>query len=74
MNERELTLPGKVIVSLRAGAILGVANIICVGIIAWAYTHAQAGPKVISVTGSAKRTIQSDLIQWHAKVSARLPV
>jgi len=72
-HARSITLPAKVIVSLRAGAILALANIICVGILAWAYTHVKGEIKVISVTGSAKKQIRSDLIVWRAKVFVNNP-
>lgn len=68
-KDRAFTLPAKVIVSLRAGVVLAIANIICVGILAYAYTRAKNGPQVISVTGSAKKTIRSDLIIWQGKIS-----
>ena len=68
-----LRLPAKVTVSLRAGAVLAVANVLCAGIIALAYTRAKAEPKVISVTGSAKNSLQSDLIVWSIAVSANDP-
>ena len=66
-------LPTRVIVSLRAGAVLAIANIICVVILAWAYTHVKAEQKVISVTGSAKKSIRSDLVTWSAKVFTNQP-
>jgi uncharacterized protein len=72
-DARNLTLPARVIVSLRAGAVLAIANIVCVLILAWAYTHVQGGPKVITVTGSAKKPITSDLIVWRGRVSVNHP-
>jgi uncharacterized protein len=68
-----LPLPTRVIVSLRAGAVLAIANIICVVILAWAYISARTEAKVISVTGSAKKTIESDLIVWRVHVSVNNP-
>jgi hypothetical protein len=68
-NSRTIPLPAKVVVSLRAGFILAIANILCVAILAWAYTSTKNGPQVISVTGSAKKTISSDLIVWEGKIS-----
>ena len=70
---RSINLPAKVVVSLRAGVVLAAANIVCVLILAWAYTSAKAQPKVISVTGSAKKVIQSDLIVWEARISVNDP-
>ena len=72
-DNTSLRLPARVIVSLRAGAMFALANIVCVAIVAYAYTHAKAEPKVINVTGSAKKAIQSDLIVWRISVSATSP-
>ena len=69
----EIALPTKVIVSLRAGAVLAVANIVCVIILAWAWMHVKGEAKVISVTGSARKVIQSDLIVWEGKISVSEP-
>jgi uncharacterized protein len=63
-----VNLPAKVVVSLRAGFVLALANILCVGILSWAWIRAKAAPKEISVTGSAKKAIQSDLIVWRARI------
>jgi hypothetical protein len=70
---KSLTLPARVIVSLRAGAVLAVANVLCVAILAWAYTHVKGEAKAISVTGSAKKAIRSDLIVWAGKISVNHP-
>ncbi len=69
-TQRSISLPTRVIVSLRAGAVLAIANILCVAILSWAWVHAKAEPKALSVTGSAKKVIQSDLIVWSARVNA----
>jgi hypothetical protein len=68
-KERGVSLPAKVVVTLRAGALLALANVVCALIVAWAWTHVRAEPNVISVTGSAKKTIQSDLIVWTGRIS-----
>lgn len=67
---RGVPLPARVVVSLRAGAVLAIANIVCVLIFSWAWVHVRAEPKTIVVTGSAKKALRSDLIVWTAKVSA----
>jgi hypothetical protein len=67
--ERGVGLPTRVIVSLRAGFVLAIANILCVAIIAWAFLRVQGHDQVITVTGSAKKTILSDLAVWRANVS-----
>lgn len=66
---RSVGLPAKVIVSLRAGFVLALANVVCVGILAYAWTKTHRVEKSIQVTGSAKKVIVSDLIVWTAKVS-----
>jgi hypothetical protein len=66
---RSISLPARVVVSLRAGAVLAIANIVCVLIFSWAWVHVRADPKAITVTGSAKKALRSDLIVWTAKVS-----
>jgi uncharacterized protein len=70
MSDRSVALPARVIVSLRAGAVLAVANVVCVIIFSWAWTKVRSEPKTIQVTGSARKAIVSDLIDWTAKVSA----
>lgn len=40
---------------------------------AWAYTHAKNGEQVITVTGSARKRIKSDLVVWRAGVSYQAP-
>jgi uncharacterized protein len=72
-SSSEIKLPAKVVVSLRAGAILAVANVLCVIILAWAWMHVKSEAKVISVTGSARKVIQSDLIVWEGKISVSHP-
>lgn len=66
---RAIQLPAKVIVSLRAGFVLALANVICVAIFSYAWTKAKSPPKNIQVTGSAKKVIESDLVVWSAGVS-----
>ncbi len=72
-EEKSLSLPARVQVTLKAGFILALANIVCVAIFAWAWMHVRAEAKVISVTGSAKKQITSDLVTWRANVSANAP-
>lgn len=65
-----IVLPAKVVVSLRAGFVLALANIVCVSILAVAWTKTRTAPKSIAVTGSAKKVIVSDLIVWTGRVTA----
>lgn len=70
---RTSSVPSKIVVTLRAGLMFAIANIICVMIFSIAWVNARREPKVISVTGSAKKAIVSDLIVWNAYVSATDP-
>lgn len=72
-SAKEIALPARVIVSLRAGLALAIANIACVLIFSWAWMHVRADPKAITVTGSAKKTLRSDLIVWTTLVKATNP-
>lgn len=69
-SSRGVSLPARVVVSLRAGAVLAIANIVCVLIFSWAWVDVRTDPKSITVTGSAKKSLRSDLIVWTARVSA----
>ena len=68
MSNSGVSLPAKVVVSLRAGFVLAVANVLCVAILAWAFLRVKSDAKVINVTGSAKKRIESDLVVWKGKV------
>ncbi|HEY7117957.1 MAG TPA: SIMPL domain-containing protein [Tepidisphaeraceae bacterium] len=70
---RSFTLPARVVVSLKAGAVLAIANVACVLIFSGAWMHVRSEAKTITVTGSAKRAIASDLIVWTGRVSALDP-
>jgi uncharacterized protein len=70
---KSVSLPMKVVVSLRAGFVLALANIVCILIFSVAWMHVHAEPKSISVTGSAKKQLESDLIVWKATVSTVSP-
>ena len=68
---QESRLPGKLDVTLRAGGyFFAVANVICVAILAWAYISVKLERKTISVTGSARKMIVSDLVTWSGTVTA----
>ena len=53
----------------NAGFALAVALVLSSIVGAWAYTHAKNGDQVITVTGSARKRIKSDLVVWRAGVS-----
>ena len=68
MSGSGVSLPAKVVVSLRAGFVLALANVLCVAILAWAFLRVKGEAKVINVTGSAKKRIESDLVVWKGRV------
>lgn len=68
MNDSGVPLPAKVVVSLRAGFVLAIANVLCVAILAWAFLRVKGEAKVINVTGSARKQIESDLVVWRGTV------
>ncbi|MEI6517014.1 MAG: SIMPL domain-containing protein [bacterium] len=70
-NGHEPRIPSKLIVTLRAGGYLfALANVICVAILAWAYVSVKMERKTISVTGSARKMIVSDVVTWSGTVTA----
>jgi len=42
-------------------------------ILAWAYTNKKKGDEAVTVTGSAKKRIKSDLVTWSSSVSYQAP-
>lgn len=74
MSDTQQVQPGnkKIIVTLRAGGIFfALANVICVGIICWSYLSVKFEPKTMSVTGSARKSIISDRVQWSGRIVAK---
>jgi len=57
----------------NAGTALAVGLIISSLILGWAYKATKKGDEAITVTGSAKRRIVSDLVVWSAGVSVQAP-
>jgi hypothetical protein len=67
-------LPGKIVVTLRAGGVFfAIANVICVGILAWCYLAVKLEPKTLAVTGSARKAIVSDVVTWSGTITAKDP-
>ncbi len=58
---------------LNAGTALAVGLIISSLILGWSYRGSKKGDEAITVTGSAKRRITSDLVVWSAGVSVQAP-
>jgi hypothetical protein len=70
--EKPSSFPQKLVVTLRAGgAFFALANVICVAIIAWAYYSVRLQPKTLSVTGSARKAIVSDLVTWSGTITTK---
>jgi uncharacterized protein len=68
------SLPKKLVVTLRAGGyFFALANVVCVAILAWAYMSVKLEKKTISITGSARKLIASDLVTWAGTVTASDP-
>ena len=56
---------------LNAGSALAVGLVLSSIIFGWFYSTAKRGDEAITVTGSAKRRITSDLVIWSAGVSSQ---
>jgi len=71
-NTNRSILPEKVNVTLRAGgAFFAAANVVCVAILAWTFLSVKLEPKTLSVTGSARKAILSDLVTWSGVITAK---
>ena len=53
------------------GIVLAVGLVLASAIFGWSYTKSKKGDESITVTGSAKKRIQSDLIVWSASVTVQ---
>lgn len=51
------------------GTALAIGLVISSIILGWSYTHKKSGDEAVTVTGSAKKRIKSDLVIWSAGVS-----
>src|SRR5687767_9391192 len=56
---------------LNGGIALALGLVMSSLIFGWFYSNKQKGDEAITVTGSAKRRITSDLVVWSAGVSAQ---
>jgi uncharacterized protein len=57
----------------NTGTALAIGLIISSLILGWAYKDSKKGDEAITVTGSAKKRIKSDLVVWNAGVSTQSP-
>ncbi len=55
------------------GFALAVGLVVSSLVLAWAYTNKKEGDETITVTGSAKKRIKSDLVEWSSSVSYQAP-
>ncbi len=55
----------------NSGVALGIGLVLASLIFGWFYSNAKRGDEAITVTGSAKRRITSDLVVWNAGVAAQ---
>jgi len=51
--------------------VLAIGMVIASAIFGWSYSRSKKGDEAITVTGSAKKRIKSDLIVWSASVTAQ---
>lgn len=58
---------------LNAGVALAIGLVLSSIIFGWFYSKTKKGDEAITVTGSAKKRIKSDLVAWSAAVSAQSP-
>ena len=58
---------------LHAAIVLAMGTIVAASIGAWAFVHVKTSDQTIVVTGSARRRIKSDMINWSASVTANAP-
>src|SRR5215468_6199067 len=58
---------------LNGGVALALGLIMSAAIFGWFYSKTKKGDEAITVTGSAKKRIKSDLVVWSAGVTAQSP-
>jgi uncharacterized protein len=58
---------------LVASSVLGVSLILSALVFGWFFANSRRGDESITVTGSAKRRITSDMVVWTASVSGQSP-
>ncbi len=59
--------------SLNSGAALAIGLVLSSLIFGWFYSNAKKGDEAVTVTGSARKRIKSDLVVWSAGVSYQAP-
>jgi hypothetical protein len=57
----------------NAGTALAIGLVLSSLILGWSYTRVKKGDEAITVTGSARKRIKSDLVVWSAGISSQAP-
>ena len=57
--------------TFNAAVVLAIGLVVASAIFGWSYSRSKKADESITVTGSAKRRIKSDLIVWSASISAQ---
>ena len=57
----------------HAGVVLAIGLVISSMILGWFYTHGKKGDEAVTVTGSARKRIKSNLVVWSAGISSQAP-
>lgn len=57
----------------NAGVALAIGLVVSSMVLGWSYTHRKAGDEAVTVTGSARKRIKSNLVVWSAGVSSQAP-
>ena len=55
----------------NAAVVLAIGIVLASAIFGWSYSRSKKGDEAITVTGSAKKRIKSDLIVWSASITAQ---
>jgi len=59
---------------IKIAYILGIFFIIGLGIISYTWFQVKASDNALSVTGSAKQSVTSDLVKWNSNFSRKVYV
>ena len=57
----------------HAGVVLAIGLVISSMVLGWFYTHGKKGDEAVTVTGSARKRIKSNLVVWSAGISSQAP-
>lgn len=58
---------------LNIGTVLAIGLVLSSIILGWSYTRIKKGDEAVTVTGSARKRIKSDLVVWSAGTSSQAP-